>query len=56
MNLTFREILILCFLLAAVVTGGIVRLCRKGWTPPQSAPSITAPAPGVESPAPSTQS
>ncbi|HWB02427.1 MAG TPA: hypothetical protein VG796_05335 [Verrucomicrobiales bacterium] len=56
MSLTRQEIAILCLLLAAILTGGIVRLCRKGWTPPQSAPSITAPASGDETPAAPTKS
>jgi hypothetical protein len=56
MSLTRQEIAILCFLLAAVITGGIVRLCRKGWTPPPNPPSISAPSAGNEKSAPSPSS
>ena len=42
-NFTRQELSLICLLLAAVITGGIVRLCRKGWTVPPVPPSITEP-------------
>lgn len=33
MHLTKKEIAIILALLIALITGGAVRLCKKGWTP-----------------------
>ena len=43
-NFTRKELVIICLLFAAVIAGGMVRLCRKGWTGPPVPPSIIEPA------------
>jgi hypothetical protein len=53
-HLTRKELAIVCLLLSAVVTGGIVRLCRKGWTASQSQTSMKQPAPATSSAPPAT--
>jgi hypothetical protein len=43
MNLTRKETAVIIALLLGLITGGVYRLWKKGWTPPEPEPSMQAP-------------